>query len=180
MNNYILYKLLKKTLKVCFGLLLKWETKLAFKNTLWNFNMLCVFSVAKLCPIFWNPMDCSLLGSVHMISQARILEWAAISSRGSSWPRGQTSISWVCATGRYCKPQNITSCSHSMSAPGWLMLCSVACQFDGSWASEAAVGPCNRKRGWRKLTHWLKQSGSDTVFSLRHPRQALWWPRLTS
>lgn len=83
-------------------------------------------------------------------------------------------------TSTCCKPQNITSCSHSMSVPGWLMLCSVACQFDGSWASEAAVGPCNRKRGWRKLTHWLKQSSSDTVFSLRHPRQALWWPRLTS
>ena len=101
MNNYILYKLLKKTLKVSFGLLLKWETKLAFKNTLWNFNMLCVFSVAKLCPIFWNPMDCSLLGSVHRISQARLVEWVAISSRGSSWPRGQTSISWVSGTGRW-------------------------------------------------------------------------------
>ena len=35
-----------------------------------------------------DPMDCSLLGSsVHGISQARILEWVAISfSRGSSLP----------------------------------------------------------------------------------------------
>ena len=102
MNNCVLYKLLKKTLTVCFWLLLKWETKLACKNTLWNFNMLCVFSVAKLCPIFWNPMDCSLLGSVHRISQARILEWVAISSsRGSSRPRGQTCISWVSCIGRW-------------------------------------------------------------------------------
>ena len=32
------------------------------------------------CPILCNPMDCSLPGSsVHGISQARILEWVAIS-----------------------------------------------------------------------------------------------------
>ena len=39
-------------------------------------------------------MDCSPPGfSVHEISQARILEWVAISfSRGSSWPRDQTHI----------------------------------------------------------------------------------------
>ena len=39
-----------------------------------------------------DPMDCSLPGSsVHGISQARILEWVAISfSRGSSQPRDPT------------------------------------------------------------------------------------------
>ena len=39
--------------------------------------------------LFVTPMDCSLpYSSVHGISQARILEWVAISSsRGSSWPR---------------------------------------------------------------------------------------------
>ena len=42
-------------------------------------------------------MDCSLPGSsVHGISQARILEWVAISfSRGSSKPRDQTHISFI-------------------------------------------------------------------------------------
>ena len=46
-------------------------------------------------------MDCSLLGSsVHGISQARILEWVAISfSRGSSWFRDQTHVS--CIAGRF-------------------------------------------------------------------------------
>ena len=41
-------------------------------------------------------MDCSPPGSsVHGISQARILEWVAISSsRGSSQPRDQTCISY--------------------------------------------------------------------------------------
>ena len=39
-------------------------------------------------------MDCSPPGSfVHGISQAKILEWVAISfSRGSSWPRDQTCV----------------------------------------------------------------------------------------
>ena len=41
---------------------------------------------AQLCPALCDPMVCSLPGSpVHRISQARTLEWAAISSsRGSS------------------------------------------------------------------------------------------------
>ena len=42
--------------------------------------------LTQLCPTLDDPMDCSLPGSlVHGISQARILEWVAISfSRGSS------------------------------------------------------------------------------------------------
>ena len=46
-------------------------------------------------------MDYSLPGSpVHGISQARILEWVAISfSRGSSWPRDQIQVS--CIAGRF-------------------------------------------------------------------------------
>ena len=48
--------------------------------------------VAQLCPTLCNSMDCSPPGSsVHGISQARILQWVAISfSRGSSWLRDQT------------------------------------------------------------------------------------------
>ena len=44
--------------------------------------------VTKSCLSLCDPMDCSLPGSsVHGISQARVLEWVAISSsRGSSWP----------------------------------------------------------------------------------------------
>ena len=48
-----------------------------------------------------HPMEYRPTGSsVHGISQARILERVAISySRGSSWPRNQTSIS--CVAGRF-------------------------------------------------------------------------------
>ena len=53
--------------------------------------------VAKLCLTLCNPKDCSLPGfSVHGISQARILEWVAISfSRGSSQPRDWTHVSCI-------------------------------------------------------------------------------------
>ena len=50
----------------------------------------CVYVlVAQSCLTLCNPMDCSPQDStVHGISQARILEWVAISfSRGSSQPR---------------------------------------------------------------------------------------------
>ena len=57
--------------------------------------------IAQSCSTLCDPMDCSLPGSsVHGISQARILEWAAIpfSSR-SSWHREGSHISgsirWV-------------------------------------------------------------------------------------
>ena len=48
-------------------------------------------------------MDCSLPGSsVHGILQARILEWVAMhSSRGSSWPRDGTHVSWDSSIGRW-------------------------------------------------------------------------------
>ena len=53
-------------------------------------------------PTLCNPMDCSPPGSsVHGVLQARMLEWVAMPfSRGSSWPRDWTRISYVsCADG---------------------------------------------------------------------------------
>ena len=56
-----------------------------------------VVLVAKLCPSFCDPMNYNPQGSsVHGISQARLLEWVAISfSRGSSQTRDRTCISCV-------------------------------------------------------------------------------------
>ena len=53
--------------------------------------------VAKLCQTLCTPMDCSpARSSVHGISQARILEWVAISfSMGSSPPSDGTCVSWI-------------------------------------------------------------------------------------
>ena len=54
-------------------------------------------SVTRLYWPLWDSVDCSLPGSyVHGISQARILEWAVISSaRGSSQPRDWTHVSCI-------------------------------------------------------------------------------------
>ena len=59
------------------------------------------WSVAKLCPTLWDPMDWRMPGSsVQGILQARILEWVASPfSRASSWSRDRT---WgSCIAGRF-------------------------------------------------------------------------------
>ena len=62
---------------------------------------LCVWG-AKSWLTLSDPMDCSPPGSsVQGISQARILEEVAISfSKGSSWPRNQTCVSYVSYIGK--------------------------------------------------------------------------------
>ena len=60
-----------------------------------KYKYMCVCSVVQSCPTVCSPMDCSPPGSsVHGISQARVLEWVAISfSTGSSQSRDQAHIS---------------------------------------------------------------------------------------
>ena len=57
----------------------------------------CRYSVTQSWPTLCDPMDYSPPGSsVHGTFQSRILEWVAISSsRGSSRPKDQTSISYI-------------------------------------------------------------------------------------
>ena len=64
--------------------------------TLPGFALLCVLC-AQLCPILFDPMECSLAGSsVHGIFQARALESVAISfSRVSSQTRDRTRVSHI-------------------------------------------------------------------------------------
>ena len=69
--------------------------------------MLCVCVYVCVCvcthsrPTLCDPMDCSPPGSsVHVIFQARILEWVAISSsRESSQTRDQTHVSHISCIG---------------------------------------------------------------------------------
>ena len=60
-------------------------------------------SVFPSCLTLCNTMDCSMTGSsVQGISQARILEWVAISSsRGYSQPRNRTHVSCISYIGRW-------------------------------------------------------------------------------
>ena len=64
-----------------------------------NLGFVCVHVCAQSCPTLCNPVDYSPSGSsVRGIFQARILEQVAI-SRGSSWPKDQTCISYAPWTG---------------------------------------------------------------------------------
>ena len=60
-----------------------------------TYTLVCVY--AQSCPTLFNPVDCGIPGSsVLGISQARILEWVAISfSRRSSQHRDQTWVSCI-------------------------------------------------------------------------------------
>ena len=61
----------------------------------------CCYLVDKSCPVLCNPLNCSQTdSSVHGISQARILEWIAVSYFGGSpQPRDGTWVS--CLAGRF-------------------------------------------------------------------------------
>ena len=67
-----------------------------------NQSMCIAVLPAQLCWTLCDPVDCSPPGSsVHGIFQARILEWAAISSsKESSPPRDWTQVSCVSCIGR--------------------------------------------------------------------------------
>ena len=66
-------------------------------NFLIRHSRLFTVFVAQLCLTLCDPIDHSLPGSsAHVILQVRILEWIAIPfSRGSSWLRDWTGVSWI-------------------------------------------------------------------------------------
>ena len=76
------------------GALQRWSTALHLQLSR-SHRTSCCCLVTKLCPTLCDPMDCSPPSSwVHGISQARIMEWVAISlSRESSWLRDLTHVS---------------------------------------------------------------------------------------
>ena len=113
-------------------------------------------------------MDCSPPGSsVHGISQARILEWVAISySRGSSWPRDWTWVSCVSCIGRqvlyhWCHLGSHKNCSicHQNTLP-----------------VQIAVWPAYRwEDSWTQLT----DTDTPVVIQMDPDRSRHWfWPGL--
>ena len=98
-----------------------------------------------------TPIDCSPpLGScVHGISQARILEWVAISfSKGSFWPRDHTHISCIGRQILYHwatreAPGNLTvrlPVSHSMYKILALDQHKVCCKNQPQWKKHNRIG----------------------------------------
>ena len=73
-----------------------------FLTTTCKYTSVWMLSSLQSRPTLCDPMDSSPpVSSVHGILQVRILEWAAmLSSRGSSWPRDWTHVSYVSCTDR--------------------------------------------------------------------------------
>ena len=71
--------------------------KLKVVVTRWITDYTVVVQLISRAQLFCDPKDCSPPGSsVRGISQARTLEWAAVSfSRGSSQPRNRTQVSCI-------------------------------------------------------------------------------------
>ena len=98
------------------------------------------------CLTVFHPMDYISLGSsVHGIFQTRILEQFATSlSRGSSWPRDRTPISYV-----FCTGSKILYQEHHLGSPWTCMKervkvvqsCPTLCDFmDYSWPVSSVHG----------------------------------------
>ena len=92
--------------------------------------MLLVCQSLSCVQLFWDPMDCSPPGcSVHKISQARRLEWVAISfSRESSQMRDQTHVfcigSWILS---HWVTGEASICMRSLGNPDRLTLEFILC-----------------------------------------------------
>ena len=92
--SLLIFLFLKIFLLLVFSLIYVIMKSTIYCNDSITYNF-CYCLVAKLCLALCNPMDYSPpVSSVHGISQARILEWDAISfSRGSSLHRDWTCVS---------------------------------------------------------------------------------------
>ena len=118
---------------------------------------------AQSCPILCNPMDCGAPGSsVHGIFQARILEWVVISSsRGSSWPRDRTHVSWVSCIGKdHCaawevlniKMPTLLKFQSPLATKSELLWAESERHFDHQDSWEKLPGQCSSFEGFRLPT----------------------------
>ena len=127
-------------------------------------------------------MHCSPPGSsVHGSSQARILEWAAISfSRGSSWPRDQTHVSCLAAA---AAAKSLQSCSTlcdpivgsppGSPVPGILQARTlewVAISFSSAWKWKVKVKSLSHV--WLFATPWT--AAYQAPLSMGFSRQEYW------
>ena len=88
------------------------------RDVIFHHNPCYCYLFTKSCPTLCHPMDYSPPGfSVHGISQARILEWVAISfSRGSSQPGEWTQVSCFAGSPLHCR-QILYQLSHFPGLP---------------------------------------------------------------
>ena len=103
--------------------------KLVFEKML---SIICHWVHAQSLSGVWlcNPIDYRPpIFTVHGIFQSGRLEWVAISSsRGSSWPRDWTGVSWVSCVGRWILHHRATCETHHL----WLVECKLEQQLNAS------------------------------------------------
>ena len=117
-----------------------------------------------------NPMDCSLPdSSVHGISQARILEWVAVSfSSGSSRPRDQICISALQADSLMLSQQGspLSSTDKSKSTP------ELSCYRDREiglpWCLSGKEPACQGRRPWSQPLVWEDPTCCGASKPLQH------------
>ena len=104
----------------------------------------CAQSRLTLC----DPMDCSPPGSsVHGIFLARILEWVAISSsRGSSWFRDQTLISYIAGTFFPTEPLGKPFVSSDNSQMNLLLVKWDINKYAQNWSGHIIISICGGYR----------------------------------
>ena len=139
------------------------------------------------CPTLWDPTDCSLPGSsVHGILQARVLECVAMpSSRGSSWPRDQTCVSYEYFTtstrvrifggdnSHFCFPMAFTALSPKTS---------MNCRPGNSHQHLELKGHADMNEFWWILVVWAWRLLACVVRTLQQADQVriAWWLSLHS
>ena len=135
--------------------------------------------VTQLCPTVCNPMDCSLPGSsTHGIFQARTLKWVASSfSRGSSWPRDQTWVSfslqadstvWATREAPIINYREVPAI-RSDQIRSVAQLCPTLCCPCNKWGQNSIAFECGDKNwvlnpwnnDWTEKVCWLVLSEAD-------------------
>ena len=124
------------------------------------------------CSILCDPMDCSPPGSsVHVISQARILEWVFMpSSRWSFHPRDQTHISYVSCIGRWIIYLKVPR-FFTLGKPRMKVLVAHLCQILCNLTDYSPPGSSGHRILQAKILEWVTIPFSRGSYQ---PRDQTW------
>ena len=123
----------------------------------------CCCLVTKVCPTLETPWTVAhQIPSAHGISQARILEWVAITfCRGSSWPRNQTHI---------CISKQVLYHWATREAPLWCVCVYVClCVF----VNVYCIG--KKENGWsRRILVMPREYENKSIWDFMHLKARTW------
>ena len=127
--------------------------------------------------LFCDPMDCCLPGSsVHGIFQAGILKGVAISySRGSSWPKEWSHVSYVSCINRWIFYHHVTWEAH-MYVCVYVCVCVCVCVCVYIYIYRNIMNPCLYHTA-SVISSWSSTSCYLYPFSL-HQAHGLFWSQV--